>query len=126
MNLAITQTDMRPEEVPEIRQALEDALEIAKEKGFTGLVNHIDTSVDKLIKLRSDRSKNRGREHRSPIELWKWFVIVGIVGAYIALNIIGYYYGNIAYAILHFLLEYFFNIAAIIVDYIWRLLSSGC
>ncbi len=80
LNLAISETDMEPEYVPEITRAFEDTFKIAKEKGFSGIVDKIDKDIDELIKLRSDKEKNRGREHRSPLVWWKWIMIITIVG----------------------------------------------
>jgi hypothetical protein len=127
MNLAISETDIKPEDVPEITRAFEDTFKIAKEKGFSGIVNEIDKDLDELIKLRLDKEKNRGREHRSPVAWWKWFVIVGIIGTLIAIAILAIYFsGGTATAIALWLLSNWDAAAGTIGLFIGALLASGC
>lgn len=85
--------DLDPETSVELIQILEEELDILEKEGYDGYVKHLDKKMDELIKLRSDKAKNRGREHRSPLWWWKWFIIGGLVAAIVGILIGSFYLG---------------------------------
>lgn len=71
--------DVDADTTEEVLQIYENIInEVIAKKGFTGLIEHFDDNVNKLIEIRSDERQNRGREHRSPIRWWKYLAIAGL------------------------------------------------
>jgi len=68
-----------------------------EKKGFTGVIEHADKQLDELVKIRSDKSKNWGRGHHSPLAWWKWFALAALVAIIIAWLVANYYTGASAW-----------------------------
>lgn len=90
----LTLADLEPEASDELLQIIEEEFDILEKEGYEGYIKHVDKQMEKLIKLRSDKTRNRGREHRSPLWWWKWFIIGGLVTALVGLIIASFYIGS--------------------------------
>ena len=89
----LSASDLEPETSVELIKIVEEELDILEKEGYEGYVKHLDKKMDELIQIRSDKAKNRGREHRSPLRWWKWFIIGGIVAAIVGIMIGAFYLG---------------------------------
>jgi hypothetical protein len=86
--------DLEPEESDELHQILNEELDVLEKEGYDGFVKHNEKKLQDLIEIRSDKTRNRGREHRSPIYWWKWFVIGFWINNMVGILIGCYYTGQ--------------------------------
>lgn len=85
---SLLEEDIEPEIPGEIVDIYEELVKVVEADGFKGLVNNIKKNLNELIEIRSDESKNRGRDEKhSPLLWWKWLIIAGIAGAGVAVLI---------------------------------------
>jgi len=78
---SLLESDIEPEIAGEIVDSYEEVVKIVETDGFNGLVNNIKKNLNELIEIRSDESKNRGRDKKhSPLAWWKWIFIIGVAG----------------------------------------------
>lgn len=79
---SLLEEDIEPEIAGEIVDIYEELVKIVEADGFKGLVNNIKKNLNELIEVRSDESRNRGRDEKhSPLPWWKWLIIAGVIGA---------------------------------------------
>jgi hypothetical protein len=70
-------TDFNEAEIKEFMDIYNEELLEFEKNDVDGNIDRFESKLKELAKLRSDEEKNRGREHRSPIAWWKYFVLVG-------------------------------------------------
>lgn len=85
---SLVEEDLVPETTGEVVEIYDELVKIVETGGFSGLVHKIKKNINELIEVRSDESKNRGRDESHSLLTWfKWVLLAIMVGVGIALLI---------------------------------------
>lgn len=77
---SLLDSDFDEETTSEIKQCFEETFSEVENRGLEGSLDYIETKLNELILIRSDKEKNRGRGPKSPFAWWKMIFII-VAGA---------------------------------------------
>lgn len=70
--------DVPPVDAAEMVRLWDEASDALRKRGIAGLAKHFDDTLSEFDSVMS-ADRDYAREHRSPLEWWKWLIIIAIV-----------------------------------------------